>query len=228
MKFSPSDTKKIIEMMNAGKPGSSIMEQFGIQDSDFLYEIRYAFPDKIRHFDSPYFVARQYIFPTFNYGDRIIENMKLLFKTENSDKIYKVIEHGCGNGSYAKKVAESVSNINILGVELTQTGVQAAKRFENDRLHFLQADGYEITGKGEYDCVYHVNVLEHVSDGIKYLEKGLSLLSDDGHLIFSCPTKGSWYLWGFAKWITCLIIGREFETHSFDENAVKKFVQTKD
>ena len=106
MKFSPSDTKEIIEMMNAGK----------------------------------YFAARQYMFPTFNYCDRIIETMKLLFKTESSDKIYKVIEHGCGNGSYAKKVAESVSNIDIIGVELTQAGVQEAKRFENDRLHFLQAD----------------------------------------------------------------------------------------
>ena len=34
MKFSPSETKEIIEMINAGKAASSICKKFGIEDPD--------------------------------------------------------------------------------------------------------------------------------------------------------------------------------------------------
>lgn len=226
MRFSSSEITEIIEMMNKGRTNSQIKEKFGIEDADWLYEIKYRFPDKINRIDSDYFVARKFTNPTFHYYDRIIETMKWLFSS-NAKKVYKVLEQGCGDGSFAKEVADSVPNIDIIGVELTQAGVEKARRFENNRLHFLCADGYEIEGKGEYDCVYHVNVLEHVPDGIKYLEKGLELLREYGYLIFSCPTKGSWIIWGFPKYIVCKILGRKFETHSFDENEVKKFVKNK-
>lgn len=226
MRFSSSETEKIIEMIDKGKSISKIKEELGIEDADWLYEVTYRFSDRIRRIDDDYSVARKFIDPTFYYYGRIVESIKQL-SSGSSSKLYKVLEHGCGAGSFAKQVVDNLPNVNVLGVELTAAGVEKAKGFENDRLHFLCVDGYEIEGKGEYDCVYHVNVLEHVPDGVRYLEKGLELLREDGHLIFCCPTKGSWIIWGLPKWIVCKITGREFKTHSFDENEVMSFVKNK-
>ena len=77
MQFSSSETQKIIEMINRGKSLSYIKKVFGIEDADWLYEIKYANSDKIQSVDSQFFVARNYTNPTFRYGDRIIETINI-------------------------------------------------------------------------------------------------------------------------------------------------------
>lgn len=117
----------------------------------------------------------------------------------------RVIDVGCGEGSFCGALAEA--GFSVVGVEVAQEPVRRARaRFAD--LEFL------VVGQGElpfpqssFDGAWMGEVLEHVQDGLGLLWEVARVIGPGGRLAVSTPDHG---------WRRRLLLGvsrRAFEAH---------------
>ena len=100
----------------------------------------------------------------------------------------KVLEIGCGDGSFLKKLSEK--NIKVRGLEFNEEAIKKCRE-----------RGLNVTGetiqehaqnhKNEYDVTCSFQVMEHIADIKNALTASLGVLKKGGKLIISVPNNDS-------------------------------------
>lgn len=100
------------------------------------------------------------------------------------------LEVGVGHGLYLSKALEIMdTGTRLTAVDISETSIALAKSFINDiRINYHLKDIFEFDNHLKYNFITLGEVLEHVEDPLKLLQKLNALLSDDGVLFFTTPT----------------------------------------
>ncbi|NOW94984.1 bifunctional 2-polyprenyl-6-hydroxyphenol methylase/3-demethylubiquinol 3-O-methyltransferase UbiG [Mucilaginibacter sp. SG564] len=100
------------------------------------------------------------------------------------------LEVGVGHGLYLSKALEILNdNTTLTAVDISETSITLAKNFIKDsRINYNLKDIFEFNNRKKYDFITLGEVLEHVEDPLKLLQKLKTLLSDEGILFFTTPT----------------------------------------
>ena len=114
-----------------------------------------------------------------------------LFAAERPSPKSNVIDFGSGHGDFLEKFQRRFPEMNLLGLELSETGVQISRR-KVPAASFLTADLFkppaglaEYEGWGEY--AVSCEVLEHVDDPVRFLEVAGTYLKDGATLFVTVP-----------------------------------------
>jgi len=83
----------------------------------------------------------------------------------------RVLDVGCGYGAVARSIARSRPSATVLGVELDEGRLAAAKAAANPpNLSFARADATVALPPGPWNVVVLSNVLEHIADRVGFLK----------------------------------------------------------
>lgn len=82
---------------------------------------------------------------------------------------HRVLDLGCSRGEITRKLAD-IARFTV-GVDRQSDAIEYAKRFENDRLRFVQADAreYLASDASEYDVLILSHILGYFDDPVAFL-----------------------------------------------------------
>lgn len=127
-------------------------------------------------------------YPWYFISEKWEYNQALKFINNSSN----VLEIGCGNGSFLRKIKDSALNFFYTGIDL--------KLYNNfidcelDEVKFIETDFnnfFKNNNNRKYDVVVAFQVLEHLEDLKEFFDKTYTLLNNDGLLILSVPNSDS-------------------------------------
>lgn len=96
----------------------------------------------------------------------------------------EVLEVGCGTGELSHEIAKKGGK--TYAIDYSEKAISLAKeKFKHENLIFEKKKFEDAEGK--YDVVVAEEILEHIDDPLKALEKLKSLIKDNGMIIVSCP-----------------------------------------
>ena len=104
-------------------------------------------------------------------------------KTTSSFQRGKLFDFGCGNGVFLE-VAKS-RGWSVEGYDVDPNATQKVEAHLNSKIH--SGDFFAIEAKGPFDLIVMHQVLEHLKDPIKYLEKLSAMLSPQGYMFIAVP-----------------------------------------
>ncbi len=119
-----------------------------------------------------------------------IHEMIDIFKNINleKNKIYKVLDFGCGNGSQAKFLL--TKKLDVCSVDIYKS-----HRINDQEINFILYDGKKLPYSDKYfDFIFSSNVLEHISDINQIQQELRRILKDNGKCIHALPST-SWRFW---------------------------------
>lgn len=83
----------------------------------------------------------------------------------------RVLDIGCGNGIVAFDIAKS-TGAYVTGIDKEKTNILSARsKWKHHRLNFVLGDALLIPSQRKYDVIILSNVLEHIENRIKFLER---------------------------------------------------------
>lgn len=158
------------------------MNKYSIQNS--LYSFPYHY---IPHFGSG---QTPQIFRLLNWGLDYLTYTTYVI--EYLEKIHptNILDVGCGDGYVLNHLRINGSKT---GIDLSGESIMFAKAFElalKSNTNFRIENIFNIESE-KYDCIILTEVLEHIPDSIykQFVNKIIDLLSPNGHLIITVPTK---------------------------------------
>ncbi len=100
----------------------------------------------------------------------------------------RVLEVGCGDGSLLEAVARRWPGATCIGVEPSLTAVEAAQARGRNVVQGVLGETLPLgVAKGDFDLIYTVHVIEHVSDPAAFLKAAAVLTRDGGRMVVTCP-----------------------------------------
>ena len=123
-------------------------------------------------------------------GDKIRKNITEVRKFDQLKSLFnspgRVLDVGCGAGVFLTIAAEN--NWDCTGIELSRSGLNAALE---KGVNIIEGsfDNYEFNKK--FNCITFWGVLEHVVNPIEQIKKAVSLLEENGIIIFEVPSADS-------------------------------------
>ena len=102
----------------------------------------------------------------------------------------RIIDIGCGFGSFAEHVLRCFPNTRVYGLTLSQTQADYMRACQaerghplsSDRFYLIQDDFNNVTFEQPFDRIVSLGVFEHISNMERALEKIRSFTSGDGRL----------------------------------------------
>ena len=104
---------------------------------------------------------------------------------------YRVLEVGCGTGNVLRTLESICEAGEVIGLEKYDEGVKIARR--RVRCEVRQGDVHTLDSMESYQLVGMFDVLEHIENDLKVLEKLRAHLTRDGGLVLTVPANPS--LW---------------------------------
>ena len=103
----------------------------------------------------------------------------------------RVLDVGAKWGGLGVRVRERGLDVAYTGLDLSEANVQAAAALGID---VRQADVTKTlpVGAGEFDCVFCLELLEHLTSPVLLLEELRRVLADRGRAVVSVPSPYSW------------------------------------
>ena len=100
----------------------------------------------------------------------------------------RILEFGCSRGEFAAYVTENFG-CSVVGVEISAEALDMARdSLEKSILADIERDDWESELAGEkFDVIMYADVLEHLREPEKAIERALKYLKEDGRVIFSVP-----------------------------------------
>ena len=100
-----------------------------------------------------------------------------------------VLEVGCAQGAFIKKINELFSLKKTIGLELNESAVA-----KNEKWSILNEtiQDFSKTNKEKFDIVCSYQVLEHIAEVKSFLEAKIECLKKGGKLIISVPNNDSY------------------------------------
>jgi len=93
------------------------------------------------------------------------------FFTENIEEGSKVLDIGCGNGYLSYDIASKVTDVYVLGIDISEKNIAfAKKRYKRKNLKFVCGDALKDLPKKKFDTVVLSNVLEHIEERVNFLK----------------------------------------------------------
>ena len=118
-----------------------------------------------------------------------------------------ILDVGCGKGDFVYAGRQAGWNVN--GIELSQTAVEIAQSFDLPvkKIDFFSSSIYPDS----YDIVTMFEVLEHLSDPVKFINRAAEIVKPGGLIYLTTPNYES-----FDRWILGIswpVIHREHLTY---------------
>jgi len=99
----------------------------------------------------------------------------------------RVLEVGCGTGEFTARLSEM--GMTGVGIDLSEDSLRAARaRLKNGTFELHQKDVLEFEG-GPFDCVFIFEVLEHIEQDQRAMERLHGFLAPGGLLLLSVPAR---------------------------------------
>lgn len=120
-------------------------------------------------------------------GQRRYDNkLKRLKQLCNLKKNYKILEIGCGDGEFTKRLA--TLDCNITATDITPKVVEKGKKtLKRKNIKFLIDNAEKMRfSDNSFDIVCGVSILHHI-DPEKALEEAFRVLKKDGQIFFTEP-----------------------------------------
>lgn len=122
-------------------------------------------------------------------------NILLFFNkviNENRSNISHYLEVGGGHGLYASEAIRLIGNIASYDiVDISESSLALAKKMiNNNSVNFTLSDIFNYLPAHKFDFITMGEVIEHVEEPVKLLQKLFDLLTDDGKLFITAPTNG--------------------------------------
>ena len=171
----------------------------------FIQSLTVASPDSIRVYnkeDEPEDI--EHLYKTYEHLNLIAYLRTLmktsatrrhpeLFKLLKQVKNRKCLDFGSGVGTHSIALAENKNEVHMLDVEGSELLHFAVKRFMIRMLPFYVHTHNEVLPEGYFDVVICSDVLEHVPNPLKELERIYKTMRKDGilHLLVSTMVKPS-------------------------------------
>ncbi|MHC4122827.1 MAG: class I SAM-dependent methyltransferase [Planctomycetota bacterium] len=95
----------------------------------------------------------------------------------------KVLDAGCGRGTYAVQIAKMFPHIHVIGIDIREN-------FQNTTLsniEWRQGNLLEMNENRAYDFIYSIDVLEHIPYNNKVIRNFYQALKEDGILYLHIP-----------------------------------------
>lgn len=92
------------------------------------------------------------------------------FFLDNISASDKVLDIGCGEGSVSADMAKKARG--VVGIDISKKNIiSSRKKYFKDNLQFIEGDATTFDFKEKFDVIILSNVLEHIKDRVKFLEK---------------------------------------------------------
>lgn len=132
-----------------------------------------------------------------------------------------ILDAGCGNGTYAKKVAVKYPYLKIDACDLKRH-----KEWDADtkNINFQQLNLLELEKENHYDFCYNIDVLEHIPNNQKVLENIYKSLKTGGYFFLHMPSKNTderifpkRFFRDFDKWLEEEHIGEMYDLKELEK-----------
>jgi len=129
--------------------------------------------------------------PTYLVRTTIIKKeLNRLFKTR---RISRILDVGCGTGDYLSFFENEKAK--CVGIDISNYAISLLKnKFPSFEFHCI--DGFDYRPSKKFDLILMTEVLEHIEDHEKFIDKIYSFLNKDGVFLISVPNDPR--LWSFA------------------------------
>jgi SAM-dependent methyltransferase len=116
----------------------------------------------------------------------------LYFKRFIKNKSFsKILEAGCGPGLFTFFVADRFPHAQVIGYDISKDDIEFCNqeniKRKTDNVSFVCCDLLELKEKEEYDFIYSIDVLEHISGNWKVLENIYRALKNEGIFYLAMP-----------------------------------------
>lgn len=102
------------------------------------------------------------------------------FFIDNVNPGERVLDIGSGNGLLCYEMANQVSGVTVVGIELNEKNVAFAReRYGHPNVSFIHGDAEKDLPNGNFDVVTMSNVLEHIRKRVELLKNIASKLKPD-------------------------------------------------
>ncbi|MBN2014963.1 MAG: class I SAM-dependent methyltransferase [Candidatus Altiarchaeota archaeon] len=134
--------------------------------------------------------------PIGSYADRL--EKKLIFIFTEPKKKKKVLDIGCGTGSYVLEFKRN--GMGVVGMDVSRKMLKIAKN-KVEGCDFVFGDAKNLPFKdNSFDLVTLITILEYVDDPEKIIQEGKRVLEKDGKIILCVLNKFS--LWALQRRVT--------------------------
>lgn len=100
----------------------------------------------------------------------------------------RVLDVGCDQGGFARTLRSVLPQVELVGIDPVAASVQAAEKTYDYVLKGLFPDVLDADVAVEpFDCIFFLDVLEHMTDPWSTLAAARRYLSPDGHVVASIP-----------------------------------------
>lgn len=126
----------------------------------------------------------------FNNSMRLNEKNILKMLKYNSEA--KILDLGCDDGIWTKRIAQKVGTKEIYGIEIVEDKIKLCEK------KGVKAEGGDLNKKfpfenEEFDIVHANQVIEHISDLDNFLSETFRILKKGGYIIISTENASSWH-----------------------------------
>ena len=131
-------------------------------------------------------IKKRFIIEQQNY-EKQFEIIKLLqSRIKTKEKIHKILDIGCGIGSFLYRSA--ILGFKAFGIEPSYDQVRVSTEYQSaDYVHLINAEGeYLPFSDNTFDCVVSMSVLEHCESVKGYITEAVRVLKKGGafYLVF--------------------------------------------
>ena len=121
-----------------------------------------------------------------NKSEKYYSKIRQEMKKYLPDDARRIIDVGCGNGSFARAIKDN-SGAEVWGIEYTDDGAREAEKVIDKVFSGSCEENLKNLPDNYFDVAFFNDVLEHMPDPAKVLNKFKSKLAPGGILISSIP-----------------------------------------
>ena len=143
-------------------------------------------------------IHNEYGAPTYQLRKKIILNHIFNFSSEQrggSEKPLSILDVGCGTGDYSIFLA--LHGFSVTGFDFSEYAINTAKdrcaHMSENRPEFFVGNINTFVTSKKYDLIIISEVLEHIEEDSRILQKYRDFLKSDGYVVVSVPFDRSYW-----------------------------------
>jgi len=140
-----------------------------------------------------------------------VQTKKALLRSLNPTESDKILEIGCGPGTWTSLIASRCSR--LVAIDISEKMIEKAKEHTHNNMTFIKSDFMNHDFKEKFDKIFSVRASEYIPNKKEFFRKACSLLNPGGELVIIAKTRDS--LWDFYKRLKKNL--RFYDRNNFDE-----------